>query len=133
VQITPALAKVLLHTHKWAITEVTEKYEADSQALLVESCIEPRIGEGSSSIQKEQRRQHRSLRSNSGATAPVCNVCVQPSGSTFYRLSCGHSFCTSCWVMHFQVQISQGVSTGEISTKSVCFMLVIIILISTAA
>jgi len=98
------LAKVLLHTHRWAISEVKDKYQQDSQALLVESLLEPRA-EGPS------RRQHRSLRSNSAAS--ICSVCVQNSPASFCRLSCGHSFCTLCWVMHFQVQISQGVSTGN--------------------
>ncbi|XP_059481460.1 potential E3 ubiquitin-protein ligase ariadne-2 isoform X2 [Neocloeon triangulifer] len=106
LKITPALAKVLLHTHKWAITEVTDKYKKDSQALLVESQLEPRAESSST-----HRRQQRSLRSNSNVPI-VCSVCVQATGQNFYKLSCGHSFCSSCWVMHFQVQISQGVSTG---------------------
>ncbi|XP_065347349.1 potential E3 ubiquitin-protein ligase ariadne-2 [Cloeon dipterum] len=106
LKITPALAKVLLHTHKWAIQEVTDKYRSDSQALLVESQIEPRPESSTS-----HRRQQRSLRSNSNVPI-ICAVCVEATNEGYFRLACGHSFCSPCWVMHFQVQISQGVSTG---------------------
>nr|XP_019556560.1 potential E3 ubiquitin-protein ligase ariadne-2 [Aedes albopictus] len=41
-----------------------------------------------------------------------CPVCVTvQSMDKFHSLSCQHSFCRDCWAMHFEIQISQGIST----------------------
>lgn len=42
----------------------------------------------------------------------LCPVCVTvQSMDKFHSLSCQHSFCRDCWAMHFEIQISQGIST----------------------
>lgn len=99
LQITPSLAKVLLHSRGWAIQDIIVKYRGDSSNLLVVSKIKPRHPpEASSSVQS----QHSS-----------CPVCLSlQTVEKFSSLACGHMFCKDCWSMHFEVQITQGVSTG---------------------
>ena len=43
----------------------------------------------------------------------LCPVCItNQAAEKFYNLTCGHSFCRDCWSMHFEIQISQGISTS---------------------
>ncbi|KAG8230447.1 hypothetical protein J437_LFUL014711, partial [Ladona fulva] len=102
LQITPSLAKVLLHTHGWAIDEISDKYRADSTSLLVASNIKP------------AHSVDISWRSSSSPRAETsCPVCAFARAVTcFCSLACGHAFCRDCWAMHFEVKIMQGVSTG---------------------
>ena len=41
--MTPALAKVLLHTHKWQISDIIARHQRDADKLLKESRIAPQI------------------------------------------------------------------------------------------
>lgn len=124
LQITPSLSKILLHTHEWAVAGVIERYRQDSTALLIDSRIEPRPEARNPQQQQQLVQQQKSapahhLRSH-GSPPPIlpsCTVCVRdPPFSTdpsnFGRLACDHPFCKDCWAMHFEVQISQGISTG---------------------
>lgn len=100
LQITPSLAKVLLHAHEWAIQDIIVKYRGDSCKLLVMSKIKP--------PHPPESVASRHLRHQ------VCPVCVaSQSSDMFSSLACGHLFCKDCWTMHFEVQITQGISTGE--------------------
>ncbi|EAT40872.1 AAEL007426-PA [Aedes aegypti] len=50
--------------------------------------------------------------SSSAYRTHLCPVCVTvQSMDKFHSLSCQHSFCRDCWAMHFEIQISQGIST----------------------
>uniref|UniRef100_A0A1B6GPF7 RBR-type E3 ubiquitin transferase n=1 Tax=Cuerna arida TaxID=1464854 RepID=A0A1B6GPF7_9HEMI len=98
LQITPSLAKVLLHTHEWAITPIINEYRNDASRLLISSKIK-------SPVQPEPLTSH-----SARITCPVCITSNFPD--KFRSLACGHLFCCQCWVMHFEVQISQGYSTG---------------------
>jgi ariadne-2 len=100
LQITPSLAKVLLHAHEWAIQDIIVKYRGDSCKLLVVSKIKP--------PHTPEPVAARHLRHQ------VCPVCVaSQSSDRFSGLACGHLFCKECWTMHFEVQITQGISTGK--------------------
>ncbi|KAJ9593833.1 hypothetical protein L9F63_027523 [Diploptera punctata] len=99
LQITPSLAKVLLHAHGWAIPDIIVKYREDSSKLLVLSKVKP-----PHSPELFASRQVRHI---------LCPVCVASQASDkFSNLACGHLFCRECWSMHFEVQIIQGISTG---------------------
>ncbi|CAH0561922.1 unnamed protein product [Brassicogethes aeneus] len=96
LDITPSLAKVLLHSHSWNNNEIVTKYRENPTNLLVTSRIEPAV---SSTITHNARYIH-------------CPVCVTPQSlDKFYSLSCSHMFCKDCWTTHFEVQITQGIST----------------------
>ncbi|KAK6621991.1 putative E3 ubiquitin-protein ligase ariadne-2 [Polyplax serrata] len=96
-QITPSLAKVLLHTHKWAVSDIVVDYHNDASQLLVSSKIKP-------SKPPEIGSRNKRL---------VCPVCVASQNYEEFRsLACGHQFCRECWSQHFEVQIRQGISTG---------------------
>lgn len=94
LNITPSLAKVLLHENKWDSNVIISKYRDNASNLLVSSRIK------STSSKKSV---HSTL---------LCPVCIQThSSDKFHSLSCAHSFCRNCWSMHFEIQISQGIST----------------------
>nr|CAD7256686.1 unnamed protein product [Timema shepardi] len=96
VQITPSLAKVLLHSHKWCVQDIVLKYRGDSASLLVVSKIKP------SRPPAPQTSTHH-----------ACDVCMlSHEAANCCGLACGHLFCNLCWSMHFEVQIAQGISTG---------------------
>ncbi|GLG98786.1 Potential E3 ubiquitin-protein ligase ariadne-1, partial [Gryllus bimaculatus] len=99
LQITPSLAKVLLHAHNWLISEIVSKYRSDSSHLLVISKIKPPHPPEPSILQLGRLQ-----------SCPVC--LASQSSDKFKSLACGHPFCKECWSMHFEVQITQGVSTG---------------------
>ncbi|CAG9817003.1 unnamed protein product [Phaedon cochleariae] len=96
-QISPSLAKVLLHSHQWNIQEVTRKFKENPTQTLIASRIKP----PSPPI---------SLTFSRYINCPVC--VTSQSFDKFYSLSCAHMFCKDCWTMHFEVQINQGISTS---------------------
>ncbi|XP_071438708.1 potential E3 ubiquitin-protein ligase ariadne-2 isoform X2 [Hetaerina americana] len=102
LQITPSLAKALLHSHGWAVEEICEKYRVDSSRRLVASNINP-----------EQPADFSWCHSSTSRTTSLCPVCaISQALNKFCNLTCGHAFCRDCWAMHFEVKIMQGVSTG---------------------
>lgn len=49
-----------------------------------------------------------------GVNSLVCTVCtLRYSRDRVESLACGHAFCKECWDKYFQVQIQQGVTTGQ--------------------
>ncbi|XP_076475890.1 E3 ubiquitin-protein ligase ari-2 isoform X2 [Bombus vancouverensis nearcticus] len=100
LHITPSLAKVLLHAHNWALQDIIAKYRTNASSLLINSKIKSLPPLESLSALKGQR----------GGLCSVC-VIIYPA-EKFSTLTCGHSFCKDCWCMHFEVQITQGISTG---------------------
>lgn len=101
LHITPSLAKVLLHTHDWALQDVITKYRDSASSLLINSRIKPSQPPDPTSSMK-------------GHKGGQCTVCITGYGADkFATLTCGHAFCKDCWCMHFEVQIIQGISTGK--------------------
>lgn len=95
LQITPSLAKVLLHENKWNTNEVVEQYRNNASNLLVSARIKP-VASGSKNQNPNYKTQ-------------MCPVCVTvQSFDKFHSLTCSHSFCRECWSMHFEIQINQG-------------------------
>ncbi|XP_022184559.2 potential E3 ubiquitin-protein ligase ariadne-2 [Nilaparvata lugens] len=101
LQITPSLAKMLLHNHEWGCLTVMAEYRRDAARLLVTSCVKPPVPPDTSKS------------SSSVGMRISCPVCVSSIfWDKFSSLCCGHSFCNMCWAMHFEVQITAGISTG---------------------
>lgn len=97
LQITPSLAKVLLHGHGWSIANIIMKYRENASNLLISSKIKPPMTPAPTPCSRYE----------------MCPVCVtQHMSEKFYNLSCAHMFCKDCWIMHFEVQIKQGISTA---------------------
>ncbi|KAJ8867013.1 hypothetical protein PR048_032875 [Dryococelus australis] len=89
LQVTPNVAKVLLHAHQWAVPDIIGKYRAEDS--LPGLAVAPEPADNS-----------RFLR---------CSVCLSTYGAEHFRgLPCGHLFCKLCWATHFEVQISQGIA-----------------------
>lgn len=107
LKITPSLAKVLLNEHRWNSNEIIERYRDNASNLLVSSRI--KSGNG-------KKVAHVTL---------LCPVCIQSQTfDKFQSLSCGHSFCKNCWSMHFEIQVSQGISTQIRCMAAGCDVLV---------
>jgi ariadne-2 len=107
LKITPSLAKVLLHEHKWDANDIVEKYRDNAANLLVSSRI--KSGNGKKVVY----------------VTLLCPVCIQTQPfEKFHNLSCAHSFCKHCWSMHFEIQISQGISTQIRCMAAGCDVLV---------
>ena len=97
-QISPSLAKMLLHMLKWQPEDIIYRYHQNPEKLLVDCCILPAIKP------VETRVMARSM---------TCPVCLQYCDmQVMYNLACGHKFCRDCWQMHFQVQILAGTTTS---------------------
>jgi ariadne-2 len=106
LQVTPSLAKVLLHEMKWNTDEVVEKYRNNASNLLVSVRIKPPATTSTRS---------------SAARTQLCPVCVTLLPvDKFHYLSCGHAFCCDCWTMHFETQIGQGISTQISCMEQMC-------------
>lgn len=107
LKITPSLSKVLLHEHKWNADNIVEKYRDNASNLLVSSRIKSGTGKKVAYV------------------TLLCPVCIQTQPfDKFHNLSCAHPFCKSCWSMHFEVQVSQGISTQIRCMAAGCDVLV---------
>lgn len=130
IKVTPSLAKVLLLEHKWRISEIVEKYRANTSGLMIRARIKPPhssrpekklpIEDVSSSSSSSCSLSSSSSSGGSRSEQQMCLVCAtcRPSDK-YFHLSCLHSFCKDCWSMHFETQINQGITTamGCMATK----------------
>jgi ariadne-2 len=100
LQITPSLAKLFLHTHEWALQDILLKYQDNASNIMVDSKIRlSHLVEPLFTIKYQKGN--------------LCSVCfINFPAERFNNLNCGHSFCNDCWCTYFEIQISQGVSTG---------------------
>ncbi|GAB6020685.1 putative E3 ubiquitin-protein ligase ariadne-2 [Chamberlinius hualienensis] len=113
LQVTPSLAKLLLHSNRWTTSEILRRYKSDASCVLVESRIKPSAPPSSESIV---------VRTSRAVTCPVCfDVQV---GDKLQSLSCGHYFCRDCWVLHFEIKIMQGTAIGIECMAQDCNLLV---------
>ncbi|KAH1023008.1 potential E3 ubiquitin-protein ligase ariadne-2 [Dendroctonus ponderosae] len=107
--ISPSLAKVLLHSQHWNTNEVIHKYKENPQQTLIGARINP-------------PSPPKSILFTS--TYLACSVCITTQNiDKFFHLSCAHIFCRECWTTHFEVQISQGISTAISCMAKDCIVL----------
>lgn len=87
-----AQAKQILHVNKWSIPDILDKYSRRSPSRSPPA--QPATPPGP-------------------PQARYCTVCAgsQPETDFAAPKGCGHKFCKTCWQMHFEIQINQGVST----------------------
>ena len=95
LSITPALAKLLLHINNWNLDPVIVKCQRNMEEMLIAAHV---------------KAPHTVPSTLQPTVCPVC--VVKYHREQFSNLACGHQFCKDCWTMHFEVQVSQGVSTG---------------------
>ncbi|ESN94505.1 hypothetical protein HELRODRAFT_69165 [Helobdella robusta] len=109
IDVEPALAKVLLHTQKWMMSDIIREYKLNAKKLLANCRIHP--------LDKAQPIK---LTSNY-----ICPVCMQKcSNENVCSLSCGHIYCNECWQTYFHVQIQSGHSTSIECMGRECDLLV---------
>lgn len=97
IQVTPSLAKILLHTCNWDVKDIVSNYKQNCSKFLSSVHIKPPPN----------------IDPLASATSDSCPVCLSPMVSdNASKLTCGHTFCNECWGKHFEVQILQGISTS---------------------
>lgn len=90
----------------WSPSEIVKMYENDAHRTLVSARVKP----ANSNIPKHL------LQSSVKVGKVFCPVCIANQAiDSFKSLACGHQFCKECWSTHFEIQIIEGVSTGEFS------------------
>ncbi|XP_074645621.1 putative E3 ubiquitin-protein ligase ariadne-2 isoform X2 [Tubulanus polymorphus] len=98
IKVTPSLAKLLLHAHYWAKEDIEQRHRRDPEKLLIDSRIFPKV-----------KPKFQTVSAGRG----YCPVCFNKTNlDNLVGLTCSHIFCKECWEMHFQIQVSQGISTG---------------------
>jgi len=116
VTMSPSLAKIHLRKCLWSTSDVIRKWQNKTvdprRSERSPSSTSSLTGTSLSSLSKVvSKTTSSSSKSSSGPT--LCDVCatMQPS-KNFSELLCGHSYCQSCWELHFEYQILQGLSTN---------------------
>jgi len=116
VTMSPSLAKIHLRKCLWSTSDVIRKWQSKTvdprRSERSPSSTSSLAGTSLSSLSKVvNNTTSSSSKSSTGPT--LCDVCatVQPS-KNFSELLCGHSYCQSCWELHFEYQILQGLSTN---------------------
>ena len=118
LQMSPSLAKIYLRKNMWSTDDVIHQWQT--------AAINPRLSDRSPTSTSRSATTLRSSSSGVVCKAPLssssqastgsrlCEVCatLQPS-KNFSELLCGHSYCQSCWELHFEYQILQGLSTSK--------------------
>uniref|UniRef100_T1GU21 RBR-type E3 ubiquitin transferase n=1 Tax=Megaselia scalaris TaxID=36166 RepID=T1GU21_MEGSC len=120
IEITPSLAKVLLHEHEWNVEKIVTKYRENSSGLLISARVKPPGDQPTASTSTAVSSTSWSISPNSNFPTTsssltvhrLCPVCATShSPDKFEKLACNHSFCKDCWAMHFETQIFQGITT----------------------
>ncbi|CAI4224535.1 unnamed protein product [Auanema sp. JU1783] len=102
--LTPSLARMLLHVHEWDSDKVSSLINMNLEEALVSSNIKPKtVGTTS--------------------TAGYCIVCADDSASQMETLSCKHEFCINCWRSHIESRLSEGVASKIECMDSQCNLL----------
>ncbi|CAH1782579.1 unnamed protein product [Owenia fusiformis] len=109
LKLSPSLAKVLLYQHNWDTSTIQEKHTKDPNKLLIEAKVMPKT------------KPLRDMVISRNFSCPVC-MCLCPS-ETVHGLACGHRFCQPCWEQYFQMQLSQGLSSGIECMGNECHVL----------
>jgi ariadne-2 len=153
IQVSPSLAKLMLHTMDWNLEEVIHRFKNDCTKLLQEKRIKPQIRNSNTTqqsinysnndcVQLSQQLIPSSSKSNSSQLSQssqsmsstgfrsrvsfiVCNVCYQSCPAEYQKsLSCGHSYCRECWSNHLEVHILNGMTTNIECMAIGCHILV---------
>lgn len=110
--ISQTASRILLSHHKWDREQLLEKiYSADDQDL--EELV-PSVSEG----QFWTPSLHRP--GLGPWSSSECEICYEEERGEMLGLSCGHQFCTQCWVEHITTRISHHHTTTMIECPASC-------------
>ncbi|VDN03961.1 unnamed protein product [Thelazia callipaeda] len=92
LNVSFALAKLLLYFYKWDDITLIELYSANPSKVLVDCSVFAGTSKHFDSMS--------------------CAVCtrLRSECSEMYALDCGHSFCSTCWLKYIEEQLYNGVS-----------------------
>ncbi|KAK7800677.1 hypothetical protein U0070_022249, partial [Myodes glareolus] len=88
LQVSHSVAKLILVNFHWQVSEILDRYRANSAQLLVEARVQPNP---SKHVPTAHPPHH-------------CAVCMQfVRKENLLSLACQHQFCRSCWEQHCSV------------------------------
>lgn len=106
LKVSHAVAKLLLVSFHWQISEILERHKSNSVQLLVEARVQP----AASKHAMVHSSQH-------------CAVCMQfVRKENLLSLACQHQFCRSCWEQHCTVLVKDGVGVGVSCMAQDCLL-----------
>ena len=106
LQLPLGEAQLLLQRNRWSVTDsITASRAVAAAASTCRIAVSRPEGPDSKKEAEEQLA--------AGEDAVVCDVCATAKNN-FSHLQCGHAYCASCWELHFEYQIMQGISSCKI-------------------
>nr|CAB3222875.1 E3 ubiquitin-protein ligase ARIH2 [Phallusia mammillata] len=112
LNISPSLARIVLHHVKWKLPVVSTKCSLPSEKtkLLVESGVQCRSRPNIKTVRPKE--------------IPYCGVCLENFATNdLYALSCKHMFCEGCWKQHIGFAVKDGMSSGIPCMENNCTLL----------
>ncbi|XP_074008573.1 E3 ubiquitin-protein ligase ARIH2 isoform X1 [Numenius arquata] len=104
--VSHAVAKLVLVSFHWQISEILERHKSNAAQLLVEARVQP-----TSSKHAMVHSSHH------------CAVCMQfVRKENLLSLACQHQFCRSCWEQHCTVLVKDGVGVGVSCMAQDCLL-----------
>nr|XP_054496388.1 E3 ubiquitin-protein ligase ARIH2 isoform X2 [Agelaius phoeniceus] len=106
LKVSHAVAKLVLVSFHWQISEILERHKSNPAQLLVEARVQP-----TSSKHAMVHSSHH------------CAVCMQfVRKENLLSLACQHQFCRSCWEQHCTVLVKDGVGVGVSCMAQDCLL-----------
>ncbi|NXN15737.1 ARI2 ligase, partial [Indicator maculatus] len=106
LKVSHAVAKLVLVSFHWQISEILERHKCNAAQLLVEARVQP-----TSSKHAMVHSSHH------------CAVCMQfVRKENLLSLACQHQFCRSCWEQHCTVLVKDGVGVGVSCMAQDCLL-----------
>ncbi|KAM9277058.1 E3 ubiquitin-protein ligase ARIH2 isoform 2-T2 [Morus bassanus] len=106
LKVSHAVAKLVLVSFHWQISEILERHKSNAAQLLVEARVQP-----TSSKHAMVHSSHH------------CAVCMQfVRKENLLSLACQHQFCRSCWEQHCTVLVKDGVGVGVSCMAQDCLL-----------
>ncbi|XP_071509572.1 E3 ubiquitin-protein ligase ARIH2-like [Diadema antillarum] len=114
LKVQPRVARALLMAHQWDLGEVQKRTDQDIANILVETGILPRADKSFLAPTSQDIVL---------PAQTICPVCTLVKTKDELRaLSCGHFFCSDCWITHLHFRITDGVSTEIRCMANECHM-----------
>uniref|UniRef100_A0A8C2YEP0 RBR-type E3 ubiquitin transferase n=1 Tax=Coturnix japonica TaxID=93934 RepID=A0A8C2YEP0_COTJA len=106
LKVSHAVAKLVLVSFHWQISEILERHKSNAAQLLVEARVQPNSS------------KHAMVHSSHH-----CAVCMQfVRKENLLSLACQHQFCRSCWEQHCTVLVKDGVGVGVSCMAQDCLL-----------
>jgi ariadne-1 len=127
LDVPPSAAQPLLRHHKWKKDRLLDSYTTDSEKEMKEAGVcfrcTNRTMNGNGNDNGNERGNLKSISEStssfksastsactSSAADCYCSICFDDelTAEEMYAMSCGHSFCVTCWSCHIKTKLQDG-------------------------